>query len=275
MRRSTVVLIVGLAAVAGALALWPHLFARDDSCPAQFADGQPPTTEPARDRAARTLCFAGFAVRYSGVTMTPLWSAERLTGERVRRAGTLPRTGRFHEEPRLPRAVRSEPADYKHTGYDRGHMAPSGDMPTPDAQNESFTLANMAPQHPCSNSGAWLGIEESVRDLALRQDELYVVTGPIYSRPSGERRIGRGEMVPDQLFKAVYDPVTGQAAAYVAENAEEPAWRVVSTARLLEMTGIDVFPSLPADAKAEAMRLPPPERSRYKCRLHSSGEVPQ
>lgn len=275
--RPTVLLSAAVLAIAiaGAAALWPRLASRDDVCPAQFADGRPPATEPARDRGARTLCYSGFAVRYSEVTKTPLWAAERLTRERLRAAATLSRTGVFHEERRISASARSGLADYVRTGYDRGHMAPSGDMPTPGMQNESFTLANIIPQHPCSNSGAWFGIETSVRDMALRQDELYVVTGPIYSRPDRERRIGRGVMVPDRIFKAVYDPVTGQAAAYVAENAEQPAWRVVSAAQLQEMTGIDVFPSLPSDVKAEAMRLPAPARSTYKCRLHSSGEIPQ
>jgi endonuclease G len=273
--RSAAILVVALLVAAGAFALWPRLPGGDDSCPAQFAEGRPPATEPARDRAARTLCFSGFAVRHSGATRTPLWSAEKLTGERLRRAAGLPRTGKFHEERRLPQSGRSGLSDYRRTGYDRGHMAPSGDMPDPEAQNESFTLANMVPQHPCSNQVTWYGLEQSVREIALRQDELYVVTGPIYSRPSRERRIGGGVMVPDELFKAVYDPVTGQAGAYVAENAERADWRVVSMAQLKEMTGIDVFPALPDDAKAEAMKLPPPARSPHKCNLHSSGETPQ
>ena len=89
-------------------------------------------------------------------------------------------------------------------------MSPSGDMPNLVAQDESFSLANMIPQHPCSNQGLWSGIEAAVRGMTMRQGEVFVVTGPIYSRSSDQRLIGVGVAVPDQVFKAIYDPVTDQ-----------------------------------------------------------------
>lgn len=267
--------VFALFAIAGLLVARMESIALppDDVCPEQFAGGRPPVIDAPRGRASRTLCFSQFAVRYSGQTKTPLWSAERLTGARLRASSGMPRAGDFHEEPRLPAARRPELKDYRRTGYDRGHMAPSGDMSTLAAQRESFSLINIIPQHPCSNQGLWSGIESAVRRMATSQDELFVVTGPVYSR-SGHT-IGRGVSVPDQVYKAVYDPVTDQAGAYLAENADGMAWQAVSLAHLKEITGIDVFPALDDDVKIAGMKLPEPEKSRYKCRLHSSGEVPQ
>ena len=94
-------------------------------------------------------------------------------------------------------------ADYARSGYDRGHMSPSGDMATPNAQHQSFSLANMIPQHPCNNEVLWEGIESAVRDLASAEGEIYVVTGPIYEGtdiPFLNGRVG----VPSRIYKAVY-----------------------------------------------------------------------
>lgn len=276
MSRSFVLTVaVGLLAFAAALALWSSVVPSDDSCPTQFAGGQAPEIDRASVRSSRTLCFSQFALRYSEVTKTPLWSAEHLTSERLRAASGMARTGSFHAEARIPAGWRSELSDYRRTGYDRGHMSPSGDMSTPGAQAESFSLVNMVPQHPCSNQVLWETIERAVRNMAVRQGELFVVTGPVYSRAGAERRIGRGVTVPDQIYKAVYDPVTEQAGAYLAENAEGNAWQSVSIAKLKEITAIDAFPSLADDVKSAGMTLPHPEKPRYKCQLHSSGEVPQ
>ena len=58
------------------------------TCAGQFLDGKPPTS-PAQH--TTPLCYREFAVLYSSVTRTPVWSAEHLTAARVRKASTLPR----------------------------------------------------------------------------------------------------------------------------------------------------------------------------------------
>ena len=62
----------------------------EETCPALFADGRAPVlTNP--KLAARTvpLCFEAFAVLHSGVTRTPLYSAEHLTRASVADARTV------------------------------------------------------------------------------------------------------------------------------------------------------------------------------------------
>jgi len=59
---------------------------------------------------------------YSGVTRTPLYSAEHLTKARIEAAKGVRRHNAFHAEKRLPKADRSELRDYAKSGYDRGHM---------------------------------------------------------------------------------------------------------------------------------------------------------
>lgn len=232
-----------------------------EACPALFADGQVPVlTNP--KLAARTvpLCFEAFAVLHSGVTRTPLYSAEHLTRASVAAARTVARDDAFHEEPRLPADERASLEDYVRSGYDRGHLAPAGDMPTLSAQAESFSLANIVPQNRVLNRGLWADIEESTRRLASRRGSIFVVTGVIFSGDAVQQIKG-GVLVPTQLFKALYDPASGEAGAYLAKNDDSRDWRAVSIDELGRQAGIDVFPGLPVGARTGAMSLPDPHAS--------------
>src|SRR3954470_3927662 len=166
---------------------------------------------------------------------------------------------------RLRPKDRAELADYVRSGYDRGHMSPSGDMATPEARHQSFSLANMVPQNPCNNEVLWEGIESAVRDLASAEGEIYVVTGPIYEGtniPFLNGRVG----VPSRIYKAVYDPARHAAAAYLTPNADTMGWQGISINELAQITGIDPFPAIPAEIKTVAMPLPAPQ-SHFGCRL--------
>ena len=235
-------------------------------CPEHFAAGaEPALVNPRLATRARELCYRGFAVLHSGLTRTPLWSAERLTTGRVEAARGVQRTNLFHPEERLPPDESAELADYARSGYDRGHMAPSGDMPDEESQAESFSLANMVPQAHRLNTGLWSAIEGTVRDLARREGEIYVVTGPVFQ--GGNLQALRGRVVvPTSVFKAVYDPRRGAAGAYLAPNRDDAVsgeagvstWEAVSIARPRELTGLDVFPSVPEAVKAVPPDLPEP-----------------
>src|SRR3954453_2591646 len=194
--------------------------AQPENCPQHFVGGVPPALlKPQLAQRTQALCYEQFALLHSAAVRTPLWSAEHLTRDEVEAAGQLKRRNAFHHESRLPPEDRAELADYARSGYDRGHMSPNGDMATPNAQHESFSLANMIPQHPCNNEVLWEGIESAVRDLASAEGEIYVVTGPIYEGtdiPFLNGRVG----VPSQIYKALFDPARRAAAAYVTPNAD-------------------------------------------------------
>jgi endonuclease G len=240
------------------------------SCAEQFVGGNLPEVESARLEKARVLCFSEYGVMHSGVAKTPIWSAEHLTAERIEAAGKLPRKNPFHAEDRLPVSERAELDDYKGSGFDRGHMSPNGDMSTPAAQRESFSLANMIPQDPCSNEEQWEGIEAAVRDLVTEEDEAFVVTGPVYPADADRKQIGNGVLVPPFIFKAVYIPSRNAAAAYVAPNTPAKEFRIVSLEELKPLTGIDVFPTLPQKVKMAKADLPAPEAPKFHCRVHNA-----
>lgn len=133
-----------VAAAALACGLLSASLAFAGECPAFYVDGRLPEIRNAKMTAATTeLCYGVFGVMHSGITRTPLWSAEHLTADNLAAARTLSRENTFHTESRLPAGGRAELSDYAHSGYDRGHMAPNGDMPDRATQHDSFTLANM------------------------------------------------------------------------------------------------------------------------------------
>lgn len=81
------------------------------------------------------------------ITRVPLWSVEhpatslRAARDQVRLALFYPKEAPFVED-------RAELSDYAHSGFDRGHMTLSGDMPRAGTQAQSFSVANMVPQAP-------------------------------------------------------------------------------------------------------------------------------
>ncbi len=236
--------------------------ASSDNCAPQFLAGKAPVLTNDK-MAAKTheLCYMGFAVLDSGLTRTPLWAAEHLTADRIADARNLPRKGSFHADANLPADERAELVDYKGYDFDRGHMAPNGDMPDAASQAECFTLANIVPQNAENNRGVWKEIEEKVRDLAEKDADVYVVSGPIFGGDNIEQLHDR-VMVPTQFFKAVYDAKLHKGAAYIVQNAPGSAYETISLTKLQGLTGINVFPGLPQSATGE-LALPAPSEKRH------------
>lgn len=225
------------------------------ACKDHFVEAQPPEiTRSAMQNNTYPLCYQGFAVLYSGLSYTPLWSAEHLTAEHLDEGASLRRVNAFHPESAVPEEFRSQLRDYVSTGYDRGHLTPSGDEWSRESQQETFTLANMIPQNPDNNQNLWEGIEQSVRDMASEEGELYIVTGPAFTK---NLRVGR-LLVPTMIFKAVYAPSLHKAAAYMVANGPGRAWTQVPISYLVTISGINPFPGLSASETVNELALPWP-----------------
>lgn len=201
----------------------------------------------------KELCYSEFAVMHSGLSRTPLWSAEHLYGSKLNTK--VERSNDFHPEDRLNANDRAELSDYAHSGYDRGHMAPARDFNTPQGESECFTLANMIPQNHDNNTKLWSGLEEATRSLAKQRGELYVITGPIFSG-TNLQRIGGRVLVPTKIYKAIYDPSSNQGAAYLVDNALGNNYQVISIAQIEQLTNIRLFPKMTTVSKQTPMELP-------------------
>ena len=214
-------------------------------CRQLFANGTPPVVSGRNAIQARALCYRQFAVLHSGLSHTPVYVAERLNRSMLLNARENQRADKFFVDARLPARERAELTDYQGSGYDRGHMAPAGDMATTEAMAQSFSLANMVPQAPVSNRKAWADTEKATRHYIMRSaGDVFVITGPVFEKSSPT--IGTNNVwVPQHLFKLVYDPATKRAWAHWLENSDQArVSKPISYEELVRRTGIEFLPGL-------------------------------
>lgn len=214
-------------------------------CSQVFANGKPPVLSARAEMLPRALCFSAFAVLHSGKSRTPIYVAERLNRTGLLDARDNVRTDKFFADARLPRGERAELDDYQGSGFDRGHMAPAGDMATAESMAQSFSLANVVPQYSVNNRKAWASIEKATRKYVMRAaGDVFVITGPVFdgTPPTiGSNRV----WVPQHLFKLVYDPVANRAWAHWLDNSDDArVGKPISYGELVNRTGIQFLPDL-------------------------------
>lgn len=205
------------------------------------------------------LCRKLYVLEHSPMRKTAFWVAEHLSGKDM--DVSEPRINAFRPDPDLPKHEAAKPSDYKHSGYDQGHMAPVGDMHKDKAAMlESFYLSNMVPQHPENNRNGWNHLEAYVREMAQARGDLYVITGPIYDCKGACKTIGVNKVqVPTHLYKIVYDPHQRVAMSFIVPNQPFTlldAPKYLSTVDAVEKaTNIKFFPTLKAPGIINSKQL--------------------
>ena len=191
----------------------------------------------------------GYTLAYDKKTKTPQWVAWELTKEETK--GNHERTDKFLPDPNV-KGAKVVTTDYTGSGYDRGHMAPAGDMKwSKKAMEESFYMSNICPQIHHLNTGDWNELEANTRKWARRYGSVYVTCGPIYNGSRRTQYIGKNRVkVPDAFFKVILiqSPKKTCALGFFFENeaGQRPLNEyLVSIDYLEQTTGIDFFPSLP------------------------------
>ena len=171
-----------------------------------------------------------------------LTAREALTKEALR-------TNRFRSDPEIPTGSATT-ADYRRLGYDRGHLAPAADMAfSVQTMADSFFMSNMSPQKPAFNRGIWKRLEEQVRQIAIREKAIYVVTGPILPKKKTVT-IGANQVtVPTHYYKVIFDltpPRKMIGFILPNEGSDRPLEYFAVTVDVVEKaTGLDFFSTLP------------------------------
>lgn len=88
-------------------------------CKQFFVDGVSPIGVKQQ---SKEQYYSKYALSYSEINYGNLWSAEHLTKDQMLATNQMKRYGRFDSSNQIIK-------NYCNSGYDRGHMTPSGDMP--------------------------------------------------------------------------------------------------------------------------------------------------
>jgi endonuclease G, mitochondrial len=190
--------------------------------PTKHADNLGPTEYIFRD---------GYVLEHSSLDKIPFWVCEHVRKDQL--GEDTNRSNQFKTDDAL-HGPKSTPADYNHTGYDRGHQAPAGNQgKNQTLQNQTFYMSNMAPQYPKLNRNAWKSLEELSRNWVNEYAEAYEFTGPIFYDPKEESpatadgtinyyTIGAGVAVPTHFYKIIIvkDGGTWKSIAFVMPNVK-------------------------------------------------------
>jgi len=178
--------------------------------------------------------------------------------------GSTPRQDDFRADTTLPSGwYQVQATDYSGSGYDRGHMCPSGDRTKTVADNSStFLMTNMIPQAPNNNQITWASLESYCRTLASAGNELYIISGGFGT--SGF--IGSGMVaLPTTTWKVIMVLPSGTndvsrvttstrliAVSIPNNNSVSSDWRVyrVSVNDVEAMTGYDFFSNVPTSIQS-------------------------
>ncbi|MBA4850686.1 DNA/RNA non-specific endonuclease [Emticicia sp. BO119] len=212
---------------------------------------------PAINKSDEIVKHKNYTLRYEEKYEVPAWVVHKLRG-----GFTKGKASRGDNQFIPDKKVEGNSAlstDYSNSGYDRGHMVPAGDFKCcQDLMNETFFMSNICPQVPDFNRGIWENIESRIRGWAVRDEELYVVTGPVLTK--GMKTIGRYNKVavPKSFFKIVLyynpkNPKNARAIAFLLPNEALFGKRmnsyVVSVDEVERVTGLDFFAKLPDDVE--------------------------
>ena len=201
----------------------------------------------ARGRASQIIRHKGYTLSYNNDWRLANWVGYELTSNET--DGDVERSDWFDKDP-MVKGIQVRHADYTHSGFDRGHMAPAADMKwDKQAMIESFYMSNICPQVHALNAGLWNSLESRVRTWARRDSAIVVICGPIV--PDEPMTIGDNRVaVPEYFYKVIASPYTTQprGIAFIMpnEDCDMPLYKYAVTIDSVEArTGIDFLYNLP------------------------------
>jgi DNA/RNA endonuclease G (NUC1) len=206
------------------------------------------------------------AIDFNDSRGEPNWASWDLTAGDI---GSSGRSSTFYTDTTLPQAFyQVAPSDYIGSGFDRGHMCPSGDRTDNTMDNDLvFYMSNIIPQASSNNQGVWENFESYCRSLAQAGNELLIICGP--SGFDGSRIPSGAAAIPQNTWKiAVVVPLgAGTALQRITtatrviaikipnNNSVSAVWQdyVTSVNQIQNDTGFTFFTAL-SDRVAAVLR---------------------
>lgn len=205
--------------------------------------------------------YEGFTVSFNPTHHVPNYVAWELTASEAQ--GSVPRNNKFRADTDVYGCPTLD--DYRNSGYDRGHMAPAGDMKwSEQAMADSHYLTNICPQDHSINTGRWSALEKKCRQWVERDSALIIICGPILNDELSTT-IGQSQVsVPERFFKIIFSPFSNppRAIGFIIPNhpTTDGLESLVSTVDNIEaITGYDFFSCLPDELEDQVEKT-----SHYK-----------
>ncbi len=222
-----------------------------------------------------------YTAYYDSQTKSSLWVAYPLAAGHFE-SGT--RTDEWDYAPGIDESLQIDVAG-SHTyakanekSYDRGHQIPNADRNAVEAMRlQTYYFINCTPQVDGLNGGAWLSLENAMRnDFLPTTDTLYIATGPVYKTVGGSETVyttttssasaPQTVQIPNYYFKVVMKvkrndvkEVTSALAlgfwyenkSYAGLNKKSSDF-ALSVDEIERKTGFDFFANLPDEMEAAA-----------------------
>ncbi|GFR49717.1 hypothetical protein Agub_g11871, partial [Astrephomene gubernaculifera] len=174
----------GLGVAVGAGGCYLYLSAVKRQEPQQVARGlavEHPALKYGVPETDIVRAYEGYVAAYDYRTRNPKWVAEHLTSASWSGEATRERSD-FFPDPEVDPRFSAKLADFRGSGYDRGHMAPAANhKASQKAMDETFSLVNISPQAGKGfNRDYWSRFERFVKELTDVARDVYVVTGPLW-----------------------------------------------------------------------------------------------
>ena len=212
---------------------------------------------------------SGYALGFSRKHRQAKWTQYRLTKQNMKDCMGKPRYGgTFEADPDIPYVQAWSQAYGRQSGYQKGHLVPDLDLRySTVAEKETFYYSNVSPQKDSFNTGIWKRLENKVRSLAVREESIVVVTGPIFPIFGGEK-LGGKITVPKKFFKVISSEcrqpkMIGFIIPHESSSAEITAF-ICSVADVETETGLKFFDKLPSDVQKLKKEKPVPSDWGFK-----------
>lgn len=166
------------------------------------------------NRPIQVLVNQGYVVGFCPERLQPAWSAYRVAN--ADDDVDYDRPLMYYDDARLAEEYRIGRKTFGKIGgiqLNVGHMTPNevinrqfGRL----AQLETFLMSNMSPQYGSVNSGVWLKLETSIREIKDEpgKDHVWAIVGPVFGEEPSLIYRGQGKHlpIPEKYFCVIVDP---------------------------------------------------------------------
>lgn len=169
---------------------------------------------PSNPNNSLQLCHPGYYTQYNTEEYDPeivIWKVDSNSA-----IGCGDRNGNFHHD-LMANGKDAPPSDYIGSNYDKGHLADAKDFTFDDKMEvDTFSMTNMTPQVPGLNRGGWKWLETSTRYYAIKDKEVIVFAGPVFSKNDG--KLNSQVDIPKYFWKVIYSPSSNTAISVLVPN---------------------------------------------------------